>query len=113
MIQLSLTNIFQKYYHYLTSLVLQDEEYIQQVLVPQLSRHHRHQYRLCLQHRDLAQGGFLLARLGSAKIFPSYHLLNCQSAFTLKFYCFIIQQNKTKPVKYLFPLQRFIIINVR
>jgi len=47
----------QAIYDAFVSYSVQDEEYIQQVLVPHLSRHHRHQYRLCLQHRDLAQGG--------------------------------------------------------
>jgi len=41
------------------SYSIQDEEYIQQVFVPNLNCQYQQQYRLCLQHRDLTPGGNL------------------------------------------------------
>ena len=85
---------------------LQDEEYIQQLFVPQLTRQPR-QYRLCLQHKDLPHGN-------KSTRSANCRLPNCQSAFTFKFYCFIIQQTKLIKIKYklVFPQYNFSILKL-
>lgn len=46
-------------YDAFVSYSIQDEEYIQQIFVPNLNCHYQQQYRLCLQHRDLTPGSSL------------------------------------------------------
>lgn len=43
-------------YDAFVSYSIQDEEYIQQIFVPNLNCQYQQQYRLCLQHRDLSPG---------------------------------------------------------
>lgn len=46
-------------YDAFVSYSIQDEEYIQQIFVPNLNCQYQQQYRLCLQHRDLTPGHHL------------------------------------------------------